>query len=72
MDRRDVLILDALKKHPGEGLTTLWWHDLYREGEGDMGPRKRGRFNYGYCERALTRLRKEGVIERFGKGWRVL
>lgn len=69
MDARDLILLGAIKANPGMSLPDLWHRtSLHTKGEGYGRAGERGRFNYGYCERACTRLRKAGVITN-NKGW---
>ena len=68
MDPRDLILLQAIKQNPGLTLSDLWKTSLHAQGEGYGRPGERGRFNRNYCERACTRLRKEGILKN-NNGW---
>lgn len=60
-DRRVQIILRALRDHPDYSNGELWELVLYKHFEGYGG---KGKFNFGYVERIMPRLRKAGLIER--------
>jgi hypothetical protein len=69
-DRRVQLILRALRSHPDHSSGELWWAALANHGDGYGPTAKTGRFNFGYMERTLPRLRKEGYVFK-GKAHRM-
>lgn len=66
-DRRVQLILRALRDHPDYSSGELWELVLWKHGEGYGG---KGRFNFGYIERIMPRLREAGLLVR-GKRYRM-
>ena len=63
-DRRVQIILWAIYRHPDKSMSELWDLALSKHGEGYGGS---GRFNFGYVERTMPRLRKAGYIVKVAR-----